>query len=235
MKIKELCTDDRPREKLLLRGAAALSDSELLAIMLRTGTGDHNVVELASRLLMSADGRLNGIASMSVDRLCTLKGIGPDKAATLVAVFELGRRTASESIVQNKMPVTSPAQVFSMMLPLLRGLGHEECWAIYLNRANYVLGKEKVSSGSADSTVLDVKGILRRALEKKAEGVIVVHNHPSGSPLPGHADIAQTRMLKSALQTCQIQLVDHVIVAEDSCYSFADERIVNEKFCDGKK
>ena len=116
------------------------------------------------------------------------------------------------------------------MLPVLRGLDHEECWAIFLNRANYVLGKERMSVGGLESTVVDVKAILRRALDRKATGVILVHNHPSGSALPGQADIRQTSLLKKALQTCEISLLDHVVIAEDSWYSFADEQLVSEKF-----
>ena len=230
MRLKELCLDDRPREKMVEKGPAALSNAELLAIMIRTGTGKMNVVEVARALLHSAEGRLNAIADMSLDKLCSVSGIGPGKAVTIAAAFELGRRSAAELIVADRISVSSPKVVFRMMLPLLRGLDHEECWAIFLNRANYVLGKERMSVGGLESTVVDVKSILRRALEKKASGVILVHNHPSGSALPGQADIRQTGLLKKALQTCEIQLLDHVIVAEDSWYSFADEQLVDEKF-----
>ena len=230
MRLKELCLDDRPREKMVEKGPAALSNAELLAIMIRTGTGKMNVVEVARALLHSAEGRLNAIADMSLDKLCSISGIGPGKAVTIAAAFELGRRSAAELIVADRISVSSPKVVFRMMLPLLRGLDHEECWAIFLNRANYVLGKERMSVGGLESTVVDVKSILRRALEKKASGVILVHNHPSGSAMPGQADIRQTGLLKKALQTCEIQLLDHVIVAEDSWYSFADEQLVDEKF-----
>ena len=230
MRLKELCLDDRPREKMVEKGPAALSNAELLAIMIRTGTGKMNVVEVARALLHSAEGRLNAIADMSLDKLCSVSGIGPGKAVTIAAAFELGRRSAAELIVADRISVSSPKVVFRMMLPLLRGLDHEECWAIFLNRANYVLGKERMSVGGLESTVVDVKSILRRALEKKASGVILVHNHPSGSAMPGQADIRQTGLLKKALQTCEIQLLDHVIVAEDSWYSFADKQLVDEKF-----
>ena len=230
MSLKELCLDDRPREKMVEKGPAALSNAELLAIMIRTGTGKMNVVEVARALLHSAEGRLNAIADMSLDKLCSVSGIGPGKAVTIAAAFELGRRTAAELIIAERISVSSPKVVFRMMLPLLRGLDHEECWIIFLNRANYVLGKERMSVGGLESTVVDVKSILRRALEKKASGVILVHNHPSGSAMPGQADIRQTGLLKKALQTCEIQLLDHVIVAEDSWYSFADEQLVDEKF-----
>ena len=210
------------------KGAAALSNAELLAIMIRTGTGRMNVVDVARALLAQAEGRLNSIADMSMEKLCSVSGIGPSKAVTIAAAFELGKRCAMELAVPEKVSVSSPKVVFRMMLPLLRGLDHEECWAIYLNRANFVLGKERMSVGGLESTVMDVKAILRRALERKASGVILVHNHPSGSAMPGHADIKQTGALKKALQTCEIQLIDHVVIAEDSWYSFADERLVSE-------
>lgn len=230
MRLKELCLDDRPREKMLEKAPGALSNAELLAIMIRTGTGKMNVVDVARTLLSSAEGRLNAIADMPMERLCSVSGIGRSKAVTIAAAFELGRRCSMELAVPDKVAVSSPKVVFRMMLPFLRGLDHEECWAMFLNRANYVLGKERMSVGGLESTVVDVKAILRRALERKASGVILVHNHPSGSAMPGQADIRQTAVLKKALQTCEIQLVDHVVVAEDSWYSFADERLVTEKF-----
>jgi len=230
MKLKELCIDDRPREKMLEKGPSSLSNAELLAIMIRTGTGKMNVVDVARTLLHTAEGRLNAIADMPVEKLCSISGIGQSKAVTIAAAFELGRRSAAEKIVQDRVPVTSPKDVFRMMLPFMRGLDHEECWAVFLNRANYVLGKDRMSVGGLDSTTMDVKAVLRRALDRKASGVILVHNHPSGSALPGQADIRQTALLKKALQTCEIQLVDHVVITEDSWYSFADEQLVNEKF-----
>ena len=230
MRLKELCLDDRPREKMLEKGPGALSNAELLAIMIRTGTGKMNVVDVARTLLSSAEGRLNAIADMPMERLCSVSGIGRSKAVTIAAAFELGRRCSMELAVPDKVAVSSPKVVFRMMLPFLRGLDHEECWAMFLNRANYVLAKERMSVGGLESTVMDCKSILRRALERKASGLILVHNHPSGSAMPGQADIRQTAVLKKALQTCEIQLVDHVVVAEDSWYSFADERLVTEKF-----
>ena len=228
MRLKDLCLDDRPREKMVEKGSAALSNAELLAIMIRTGTGRMNAVDVARALLAQAEGRLNSIADMSMEKLCSVDGIGPSKAVTIAAAFELGKRCAMELSVPEKVSVSSPKVVFRMMLPLLRGLGHEECWAIFLNRANFVLGKERMSVGGLESTVVDVKSILRRALERKASGVILVHNHPSGSAMPGQADIKQTGVLKKALQTCEIHLIDHVVIAEDSWYSFADERLVSE-------
>lgn len=230
MKMKDLCVDDRPREKLLEKGIDALSNAELLAILLRTGTGMMNVVDVARELLKSADGRLNELSGMPIEKICCVSGIGKSKAVTIVAAIELGRRVFMEPSVLEKKSVSSPRAVYRIMIPLLRGLDHEECWVIFLNRANYIIGKERMSIGSMDATIMDVKGILRRSLDRKASGVVLVHNHPSGSALPGQADIRQTEILKKALQTCDIHLVDHVVVAEDCWYSFADERLENEKF-----
>ena len=230
MRMKDLCEDDRPREKLMAKGPESLSNAELLAIMLRTGTGNMNVVDVARELLRAAEGRLNAIAGMSMEKLCSICGIGPGKAVTVAAAFELGRRSSAEQIILDRMAVSSPRDVFRMMMPLMRGLDHEECWAIFLNRANYVLGKERMSVGGMDSTVIDTRAVIRRALDRKACSVILVHNHPSGSAMPGQADIRQTAVLRKALQACELQLMDHVVVAEDSWYSFADEQLVNEKF-----
>ena len=226
MKIKDLCEDERPREKMMDKGAAALSNAELLAILLRTGTEKMNVIDVAREVLKSGDGKLNEIATMSVDMLCRADGIGPSKAVTVAAAFELGRRCAAENAIDTSTAISSPKTVFRMMLPLLRGLDHEECWILFLNRANFLISKERLSSGGLDSTTLDCRQILKKALEKKACGLIVVHNHPSGSALPGTADIQSTRQLERALKACDISLLDHVVIAQDSYYSFADEELV---------
>lgn len=227
MKLKELCNDERPREKMQDKGARSLSNTELLAILLRTGTGSMNVIDLARELLKSAEGKLTGIMAMPIEKICEIKGIGTSKAVTIAAAFELGRRCAIEPIVEKKESISNPRTVFQMMAPILRGIDHEECWGLFLNRANFVLSKERFSSGGIDSTVIDVKSIVRKALEKKATSVILIHNHPSGNPLPGTNDIRETRNLKKALETCGIALMDHIIIAEDSFYSFADEEKVN--------
>lgn len=226
MKIKDLCEDERPREKLLDKGADTLSNAELLAILLRTGTEKMNVIDVARELLKSGENKLNEIATMSVEVLCRINGIGPSKAVTLAAAFELGRRCAAEKAIDIRTAITSPKTVFRMMLPILRGLDHEECWILFLNRANYLISKEKLSSGGLDSTTLDCRHILKKALEKKASGIIIVHNHPSGSALPGSADIQSTRQLDRALKACDISLLDHVVIAQDNYYSFADEELV---------
>lgn len=227
MKLKELCADERPREKMLDKGASSLSNAELLAIMLRTGTGRNNVLEVAQTLLRRVDGRLDDLAAMSVEVLCETTGVGPSKAVTLAAAFELGRRWFSEGGVAKRSKVSSPKDVFRMMYPLLKGLEYEECWVVYLNNANQCLGKDRLSTGGVDSTVLDSKILIRRACEKKATGVILVHNHPSGSAMPSVADINRTKSIRSALKACEMSLVDHVVIGSRNYYSFSDETLVD--------
>jgi DNA repair protein RadC len=226
MKIKELCNDDRPREKMVRKGAAALSNSELLAILLRTGSGKMNAVETAQSLIADNEGRLDNIAALSIERLCERKGIGPGKAVTIAAAFELGRRHTGELGSCTRIKVSSPEDAYRILIPYLRDLDHEECWVIFLNKANILTGKERISSGGMEATVMDSKLIIRRALEKKATGIILAHNHPSGSAYPSTADINQTKILKAALNTCDIVLTDHIIIgAGGGYYSFNDEML----------
>ena len=227
MRLKEMCADEMPRERLLEKGPAALSNVELLAILLRTGRDGKNVIEMAREVLRSGDGLLGGVAQMSVESLCRVSGIGPGKAVTLAAAFELGRRAASEK-ADDGCQLSSPARVFSLMLPVMKHLDHEECWALLLNKANRLICREKMSSGGMESTVIDSKSVIRKAIEKKASGVILVHNHPSGNALPSQADINQTRVLDKALKTCELSLLDHVIIGQNGYYSFADEEIVTK-------
>lgn len=226
MKLKELNKQERPREKMISRGAGALTDVELLAILLRTGTSTHNVVDVARELLRAADDRLGGVAAMSLDRLRQVDGIGPSKAVAVAAAFELGRRLALEVGMENVPRMDSPAKVYRVMLPLLRDLDHEECWVLFLNKSNGLISKERMTSGGQDFTVMDKRVVVRRALEKKAVSVILVHNHPSGNAMPSVEDINQTRDLGRALSACGLQLLDHVIVAGASYYSFSDEQVV---------
>lgn len=225
MKIKELGMDDRPREKMAEKGLGALSNAELIATMVRTGSRKDNAVDISRMLLRSAGDSLITLSGMSVKQMCRTAGIGPGKAASVVAAFELGRRCAVESSTIDKVSITDPAMIYRHMLHLMKGLAHEECWVIYLNRANYILGKERLSSGGTSSTVIDVKMIIKNALEMLASGIILVHNHPSGNPQPGSCDIKQTGILKKAAETFDISLLDHIIIADDRFYSFAEERV----------
>ncbi len=225
MKIRELYPDERPREKMLSRGAGSLSNAELLAILLRTGTGDMNVIDVARHLLGTADGSLVRLSSMSVEQMTGVKGIGSSKAVSVASAFELGRRFAVESVPGGRVRVTDASIIYRMMIPTMKGLAHEECWAVFLNRANYVIAKEKMSQGGSTATIIDTKAILRRALELKAEALILVHNHPSGSAYPGDCDIRETESLKKALKQLEVSLLDHVVVCDDSFFSFADNEL----------
>ena len=225
MKIKELCESERPRERLLSKGAPSLSNGELMAVLLNTGGRGKNVVEMAQEVLSAANGSLITLAGMSMNQLEEVDGIGKSKAATLAACFELGRRLFAEKAAYRKYPVVSPLVVYEMMIPHLLGLDHEECWILFLNNAQYCTGRQRVSSGGLDSTIIDLKDITRTALDKRASFLILVHNHPSGSPFPSQEDLRQTEALKKALTPMGIGLMDHVIICNDCYYSFSDEEM----------
>lgn len=226
MKMKELVPDERPREKLRLRGPKSLSNAELLAILLGSGTGGKNVLEVAQELMVCAGGRLTLLSAMPLEKLMQQKGVGEVRAVGIAAALELGRRSFEEMALLDKRSLTSPKVVYQMMLPHLKNLDHEESWALYLNRANYLLGKERITVGSMESTLIDVRRIVRRAIEKQCSHVILVHNHPSGQALPSEADIRQTDLLRKALRSVEIGLMDHLVVAEDSFFSFSEDRLV---------
>lgn len=227
MKIKELCEAERPRERMLSAGPSALGNSELLAILLRTGTRSDSAVELAQKLLSKCNGRLSELFNMSSDAVRRLSGIGPCKAATIQAALELGRRFLQEESVITKKSITSPRMVYDMMIPVLKGTMYEQCWALFLNAHNYVVSRQMLTKGGSSSTVLDVGQVIRSALEKGVSGLILVHNHPSGNPVPSEADIKQTEALHKACEAVQIALLDHVIVSDGSYFSCADERMYN--------
>ncbi len=225
MKIKDLDRGERPRERLLASGAAGLSTTELLAILLRSGTRKKNVKETAEELFGAAGNSLTVLSGFSPEKMTETEGIGPDKAATVSAAMELGKRFMGEQHCTDRVSITGPKQIFEVMRPIMKGLDHEECWIFFLNRANYVLSKERLSSGGMSATVLDTKVIIRKALEKRAHGLILVHNHPSGNPHPGSCDVKQTEVLKRAAALFDISLVDHIIVTDDRYYSFSDDTV----------
>lgn len=226
MKMKDLMPEERPVEKFLSRGAAALSNGELLAIILRTGTDEENALELAQRLLLEAGGSLRSLADMDVELLRTLKGIGRKKAASLGAALELGRRFFEEGNTVSRVSVNRPEDVYRAMIPHLRGRDHEECWVLYLNAANYVICKEMESSGGGENTVLDVRRVVKKALDRKAASLILIHNHPSGNPRPGKHDISRTNDLRNALRAFNIDLLDHLIISDGCFFSFGSNGVV---------
>ena len=225
MKISEMCEAERPREKMLSRGAASLSTGELLAVLLRSGTAGRSALELAQTLLKAADGSIVTLSEMSRREICSIPGIKAGKATSVIAALELGRRFLEEKSTVVKKPVVHSRMIFEMMLPRLKGIRHEECWVLLLNNANYVLAREKTAVGGGNSTTIDIPRILRLALDNNASGLILVHNHPSGSPRPSNADILYTENLKKAATPFGISLLDHVVVCDDCFYSFADDML----------
>ena len=225
MKMTDLYVDERPREKMLAKGAGAMSNAELLAILIGSGTQKENVIEVANRLLAVNEGKLSMIADMDAGRMKEIGGIGSVRYTTIAAAFELGKRCCLEDPGIERVPLTDADIVFRMMIPRLKGLDHEEFWIIFLNRANYIIHKEMISRGGLSSTVVDPKLVVKRALDKRASGLIMVHNHPSGNPRPGHSDLTETERMKKAANTFDIALLDHIIICDDCYFSFADDRV----------
>ena len=157
--------------------------------------------------------------------MLSLPGVGPGKAASVLAAFELGRRFLQEASSIVKTPVLTARQVHDLMIPKLKGLQHEECWVLFLNEHQYLVGKLRVSSGGGNSTTMDIRQIIRAALDKGAAALILVHNHPSGNPRPGPADIRRTEELRKGVSAVGLTLLDHVVVADDACFSFSDDRM----------
>ncbi len=225
MRIKELCADERPREKMFSKGAEALSNAELLAILIGSGTKKDNVLVVANKLLSAGGGRLSGIASMDSHEIMSMDGIGSGRYAAITAAFELGRRCCLEDPGLEKVPICDPAMVYKLMIPRMKGLDHEEFWVIFLTRANYVIQKEMISMGGLSATVVDPRTVVRKALEKRASGIVMVHNHPSGNPMPGKDDLEQTGAMRKAAGTFNISLLDHIIICDDRYFSFSNEKV----------
>lgn len=225
MKLKDFCESERPRERLLSSGASGLSNGELLAILLRNGDKERNAVELGQQLLKMVDGRLGTLFNMSSAKMCSLPGIGPAKAAVVMAAFELGKRFLNEESGIDKKPIVSSRTVYEIMIPVLKGKQHEECWLLLLNDNNYLLSKMMLSSGGGRSTVIDVRHIIRHSIEHNASGLILVHNHPSGNPRPSEADLKQTEALHKAASSVGIDLLDHVVFCDDQFFSFSDKHV----------
>jgi len=220
--IKSWAEDDRPREKLMLKGKAVLSDSELIAILISTGTKELSAVDLAKQILLSVKYDLNHLGRLSVKELCNFKGIGPAKAISIITALELGkRRKDSETPELNK--ITSSRDAYNILNPLIGDLMYEEFWVLYLARSNRVVHKEQLSKGGIDSTAADVRKLYKTALEHNATGVIVAHNHPSGNKKPSHIDIRLTKKIKDGGFILDVKLLDHIIITDKDFYSFADE------------
>ena len=220
--IKSWAEDDRPREKLLAKGRAALSDAELLAILIGSGTTKLTAVDVGKLMLQGVGNDLNALARESVKQLCRHPGIGEARAITVVAALELGRRR-KEADAAPRTTITCSRDIYNLIRPNLMDLPHEEFWVILLNRANVVMRKTAISRGGVAGTVADPKMIFKEALEQLASSIILVHNHPSGNRNPSAADIQLTKKLKDAGHFLDLPILDHLIFAESEYYSFADE------------
>ncbi|MGA1227459.1 MAG: RadC family protein [Tamlana sp.] len=223
--IKNWNQDDQPREKLLYKGKVALSDAELVAILIGSGNREESAVALCKRILASVDNNLSELGKLSIKQLMAFKGIGEAKAISIVAAMELGRRRRSEEALEREK-ITSSASVFELMQPIIGELEHEEFWIIYLNNSNKVIQKNQLSKGGITGTLVDVRLVLKNALEVGATGLILAHNHPSGTLKPSEADKQITKKLKIASQSLDIKVLDHLIVTEKAYFSFADENIL---------
>lgn len=225
MKIFELRECDRPRERLLAQGASSLSDAELLAVLLGSGTPGQSVIDVSNTLLARAGWRLDRLFSMSVQDLEETDGIGPAKAAIVQAAFELGRRFLVEKADAPSVTLVSGRSVYDLMIPRLKGLDHEECWVVLLDGRGRSNGVVRLTVGGFDSTVLDIRQIVRMVVSAGAAGMVLVHNHPGGDPTPSPADCRMTDKLRHGLEAVCIDLVDHVVVSDHSFFSFAENRL----------
>jgi DNA repair protein RadC len=225
LNIKKWAKEDRPREKLLLKGKSALTDAELIAILLGTGTARQSAVDLAKSLLHAVNYNLDELARLSVSDLTRIKGIGLAKAITIVSALELGRRR--REILQSERPrITCSAEAYDLIKSDLMDRPQEEFWVILLNRAGHLIGKHKISMGGLHGTVADPKIIFKMALDAQASTLIVAHNHPSGNLKPSQQDKDLTGKLKEGCKLLDIQFADHLIVAGKSYFSFADEGLL---------
>jgi DNA repair protein RadC len=220
--IKQWAEDDRPREKLLSKGRHVLSDAELIAILIGSGTKEASAVQLAQEILRSVSFDLNALGRLNVNRLTRFKGIGQARAITIMAALELGRRR-KDSERNGPAKITCSKDAFEQLYPHLADLQHEEFFLLLLNRSNTVVQTVKVSQGGVSGTVADAKIIFNAALEQLASGIILAHNHPSGNLQPSQADLSLTRRLVEAGKLLDIAILDHIIIAGKAYYSFADE------------
>lgn len=223
--IKNWNENDRPREKMLLKGRIALSDAELIAILIGSGSRNESAVSLSQRILASVDNNLSELGRLSIAELMEFKGIGEAKAISIAAATELGRRRRSGQALERKK-ITSSNSVFEFIQPMIGELPHEEFWILYLNNSNKVIKSAQLSKGGITGTVVDVRLVFKEALQIGAVGIILAHNHPSGTLKPSHADIQLTKKLKMAGDSLDIKVLDHLIITEKAYFSFADENML---------
>lgn len=223
--IKDWSEADRPREKLLAKGKGSLTDAELLAILIGSGNTEESAVDLCKRILVGANNDLNALSKLSVTQLKTFKGIGEAKAISIVAALEIGRRKR-ETGEEKLSSIQSSESVFNLMQPILGDLQHEEFWVLYLNNSNKVLAKQQLSKGGITGTLVDVRLVIKKAIELNSVAIILVHNHPSGTLKVSEADKQITQKIKIASSSLDIKLLDHLVITEQDYTSFADEGLL---------
>ena len=223
--IRQLAEEDRPREKMMTKGSEALSDAELIAILIGSGNADESAVTLSQRMLASCSGDLNCLGKWGLENFSTFKGMGPAKSLTVMAALELGRRRKLQER-KERTRITSSVDIYELFHPLMADLPTEEFWVLILNRYNRVIDKVRISSGGIDQTTADVRTILREALLARATQMVLIHNHPSGNIQPSQEDKRITERIKGAGRLMNISVIDHVIVTDGAYYSFNDEGIL---------
>ncbi len=220
--IKEWDNDDRPREKMLSKGRKSLSNAELIAILLGSGSRAESAVGLSKRILSSVENDLIALGKLSIEEMMRFKGIGEAKAISIAAAMELGRRRREAEVTQ-KRKINSSVDIFEIFQPNMADLPYEEFWVLLLNRANKIIGKYQISRGGVSGTIADPKIIFNLALTNLASSIILCHNHPSGNIKPSNEDIKLTRKINNGCELLEVKLLDHIIIGEQKYYSFADE------------
>lgn len=225
LSIKQWAEDDRPREKMLSKGRLALSNAELIAILISSGSIDESAVDLSKRILSSSQDSLTELSKLSIKELCAFKGIGEARAVAITAALELGRRRRESEALQ-KNTISCSRDAFDIIQSTLADISYEEFWVLLLNRANKVIKKVNISEGGFSGTVADPKKIFKLALEHSACGIILCHNHPSGNLKPSEADLLLTRKLKEAGAHLDLPILDHLIIGDEKYLSFADDGLL---------
>ena len=225
MSIKFLAEDDKPKEKFLLKGKNSLSDAELLAIIMGSGNREDSAVELGRKILDSVQNNWHNLSLLQISDLMKFKGIGEAKAISIATALEIGRRKASQEVPE-KIQISSSSDLFKVLHPFLGDLQTEEFWAVFLNQSNRIVGKSRLSAGGINQSVVDVRILFKTALENLATGVVIAHNHPSGNLKPSQEDLKITKQISEAGKILNIQMLDHLIITQNSYLSFADENLL---------
>lgn len=225
LNISQWAVEDRPREKMMQKGAEALTDAELLAILIGSGNTEESAVALMQRVLSECSNNLNRLSKWEIRDFSRFKGLGPAKSITIMAALELGKRRNLEEQT-DRIVVRCSNDIYAIFHPLLCDLPQEEFWILLMNQAAKVIDKVRISRGGIDQTTADVRSILREALLQRATRIALIHNHPSGSPVPSNDDQRLTQLVQKGAQTMNIQVIDHVIVTDGKYYSFNDEGLL---------